>query len=203
MSAYHSQAQQTSFRLSPAWQQSTTVMHDTIPSCRCHGLGGQPACVEAERAGAPCARAHEEPGGSCREAALPAHRGLWPCPVGRRRAGSHSSHQSCRCAFACPCMHLHLPVQGTWAKRKIGNAAHACMQGCRRACWRAGEPIGTRWTPAIKAEIKRSRVGVTRQLVVRGLCHLRLHGLSIDPHPLTWAPCSCRLFLWQKLLQFL
>ena len=32
---------------------------------------------------------------------------------------------------------------------------------------RAGEPIGTRWTPAIKAEIKRSRVGVTRQLVVR------------------------------------
>ncbi len=29
---------------------------------------------------------------------------------------------------------------------------------------RAGEPIATRWTPEIKAEVKRSRVAVTSQL---------------------------------------
>lgn len=28
----------------------------------------------------------------------------------------------------------------------------------------AGEPIATRWTPEIKAEVKRSRVAVTHQL---------------------------------------
>ena len=39
----------------------------------------------------------------------------------------------------------------------------------------AGEPIGTRWTPAIKAEIKRSRVGVTRAIVVRRHCCPALH----------------------------
>ena len=31
----------------------------------------------------------------------------------------------------------------------------------------AGEPISTRWTQAVKAEIKQSRIAVTRQVVVR------------------------------------
>ncbi len=38
------------------------------------------------------------------------------------------------------------------------------------SCACPGEPISSRWTPAIKTEIKQSRVGVTRQLVVRFCC---------------------------------
>ncbi|KAK9825130.1 hypothetical protein WJX81_001833 [Elliptochloris bilobata] len=41
----------------------------------------------------------------------------------------------------------------------------AAVRGASGVVNLAGEPIGTRWTPAIKAEIKRSRVGVTRAIV--------------------------------------
>ncbi|EIE27150.1 hypothetical protein COCSUDRAFT_11508, partial [Coccomyxa subellipsoidea C-169] len=39
------------------------------------------------------------------------------------------------------------------------------VQGSNAVINLAGEPISSRWTPAIKTEIKQSRVGVTRQLV--------------------------------------
>lgn len=44
-----------------------------------------------------------------------------------------------------------------------------------------GEPISTRWTPAIKAEIKQSRVGVTRTLVVSALAQLLATTHRPDP----------------------
>ncbi|BDA50894.1 Epimerase family protein SDR39U1 homolog, chloroplastic [Coccomyxa sp. Obi] len=41
----------------------------------------------------------------------------------------------------------------------------SAVQGSDAVINLAGEPISSRWTPAIKAEIKQSRVGVTRQIV--------------------------------------
>ncbi|KAK9907451.1 hypothetical protein WJX75_003998 [Coccomyxa subellipsoidea] len=41
----------------------------------------------------------------------------------------------------------------------------SAVQGSNAVINLAGEPISSRWTPAIKTEIKQSRVGVTRRLV--------------------------------------
>lgn len=79
-----------------------------------------------------------------------------------------------------------LAAQGNKVKVLTRNVASAKMQlssypsieyfapadwagaiaGCTGVVNLAGEPIGTRWTPEIKAEIKRSRLNVTRSVVV-------------------------------------
>jgi hypothetical protein len=60
-----------------------------------------------------------------------------------------------RAKLAGPGVQFVAPVQ--WAAAVRGTVAVINL---------AGEPIGTRWTPEVKAEIKRSRVGVTTKLVV-------------------------------------
>ena len=46
----------------------------------------------------------------------------------------------------------------------------------------AGEPISTRWSEGLKREIKRSRVGLTQQLVV-SLVHSWTAVARVDPTP--------------------
>src|SRR5580658_6315937 len=50
--------------------------------------------------------------------------------------------------------------------RNVDAAAHAC-EGSDAIVQLAGAPVATRWTAAAKAEIRRSRVDATRQLVDR------------------------------------
>lgn len=63
----------------------------------------------------------------------------------------------------------------------------AAIAGCTGVVNLAGEPIGTRWTPEIKAEIKRSRLTATNAVVVRGIA-FALRGVELG-----WAACRLEL----------
>lgn len=57
----------------------------------------------------------------------------------------------------CDCVGLNAASGETWTRLTCGCRTRLHSQ-------QAGEPIATRWTPDIKAEVKRSRVATTRQL---------------------------------------
>ena len=68
-------------------------------------------------------------------------------------------------------------------------AAVTYRQELSRGC--AGEPISTRWTSAVKQEIKRSRTETTRKLVVRAACIANPALVPHRNHTEAWPVQAC------------